>query len=51
MESIEEDLIFEEISRILRIPVRFRQDSHILALMNHTKNVQFFKTITSEQNS
>ena len=48
---LDEELMYEEIYRILRIPTRFRQDKHINSLMNHTLHVDFFKKISIEHNS
>lgn len=48
---ITDELSFEEIFQVLRIPPKFRQEHHVDLLVNNTKNVSFFKRITIEQNS
>ena len=46
-----EEVTFEQIAHILRIPGRFRQEKDIKCLQTLTDHVEFFKRITNELNS
>jgi CRP-like cAMP-binding protein len=46
-----QDVTYEEIASILRIPLRFRQEKHVASLMKLTEHVQFFKKISEDYHS